>query len=225
MKLALSFFAILPVFALAACSATTSDDASTQDPSAEAQDEEIKKSITSCDVDADCVAVPTGGCCEHGWKTAVNKHHVRVYENATKCTQNPRPFCPMFIVNDTRIAACDASAHQCKMVASAASIQGQWGATGATMDVTNGEASLEFGCGQASIDSFSFSDPQDFTGTGLYTGGMGVVRPGGFGPPPQPATFTGQVSGNTLTLTMKVAGNSTTYVFTRNRQITLMRCL
>lgn len=210
-------------FGLVACSASQ-DDSPTDDPTGEVQDQELKKSITACNVDADCTAVPRGGCCQNGWLEAVNTHHVKAYENATKCTLNPRPMCPMYMVHDTRIAVCQAK--QCKMVENpTASIQGEWGADGAIMNVAAGHASIEFGCGYASIDTFSFSGANDFTGTGTHTRGSGVMPPPGMEPRPEPATFKGHISGTTLKLDMKVGSYTSTYTFTKDRQINLMRCL
>lgn len=218
--------ASLAAVGLAACTSNTDDPSSSEEPSAAVQDEELRKSITACKVDSDCVAVPRGGCCDNGWKEAVNKHHVKAYENATKCKASPPPLCPMYVVNDTRVARCDADTHQCKMVvADTAAIQGEWGADGAILNVTGGTGEIEFGCGQASIDSFTFSSAQSFTATGSYTRGTGVMPPPGMEPKPEPATFSGQLSGNTMTLTMTVAGNASTYTFTKGRQITLLRCL
>src|SRR3954464_7225699 len=117
-KSAFSFVSIAAIatFGVAACSAST-DDPST-DPAAESQDEELKQSvILGCAVDSDCVAVPRGGCCDNGFKEAVNKHHTRAYANSTKCTLNPHPFCPLFLVHDTRVAQCDSAAKTCKMFA------------------------------------------------------------------------------------------------------------
>lgn len=113
-KSAFSFFAFAAVasFSVVACTSTTDNS---EEPS-QAQDEELRKSTTSCTVDADCVAVPQGGCCPHGYKAAVNKHHIKAYENGTKC-QNPQQICPMFVVLDQRVAQCDTAAKQCKMVA------------------------------------------------------------------------------------------------------------
>lgn len=117
MKLSTFSFALFASFAsltVLACSAETQDAA--DDPSADVQDQELKKSLTSCSVDADCVAVPQGGCCDNGWKAAINKHHTKAYANATKCTISPHPMCPMYIVNDTRVAQCDGTKKQCTMV-------------------------------------------------------------------------------------------------------------
>jgi hypothetical protein len=76
--------------------------------------EEIKASWTHCNHDSDCVAVDQGGCCEHGIKVAVNTSSTKAYADSVKC-KNPPMACPLFMVLDTRVAQCDASAHKCKM--------------------------------------------------------------------------------------------------------------
>lgn len=262
-KSALSFVTVCAIasFGVVACSANT-DDASAE-PAAESQDQDIKKSITACSVDADCVAVPRGGCCQNGYLEAVNKHHTKAYENASKCTLNPRPMCPLFMIRDTRVAQCDSAASQCKMVAideigcgafsrnshqcpsgyscshvgvnpdaggkcvnDAAKVLGNWGADGAIMSISDGHGEIEFGCGHATIDTFTFSNPTTFTATGTHTAGTGVQPPPGHEPQAQPATFTGHLAGSKLTLTMKIGSSAAqTLTFTKDRQINLMRCL
>ncbi len=115
-KSVLSFVALASIttFSVVACQANT-DASPDDDETGSVQSEELKKSITSCSVDDDCVAVPRGGCCQNGWNEAVNKHHTKAYANATKCTLNPRPMCPMYMVHDTRVAQCDTAKKQCKM--------------------------------------------------------------------------------------------------------------
>ena len=54
---------------------------------------------------SDCVAEPQGGCCPHGTKVAVNKNEVTAWETTQTCTTTPRPFCPLYVVDDTRVAA------------------------------------------------------------------------------------------------------------------------
>jgi hypothetical protein len=72
--------------------------------------------FTSCQIDDDCVAVPLGGCCRNGWKTAVSRDEADAYEDATACDQ-PRTICPMYIVRDTRVAECNRGTLHCEMVA------------------------------------------------------------------------------------------------------------
>lgn len=261
-KSAFSFLSLcaLASFGIVACSANT-DDASAE-PASEIQDSELRKSITSCAVDSDCVAVPRGGCCNNGYNEAVNTHHTKAYENASKCKANPRPMCPMFIVNDTRVAQCNTGTKQCQMIAigdiacggfimnahqcptgyscshigvnpdaggkcvnDAAAILGSWGASNAIMTVSDGHADIEFGCGSASLDAFTFSNPTTFTATGTHLAGSGVQPPPGHEPQPQPATFSGHVSGNKLTLVMTVGGSASTLTFTKDKAVNLMRCL
>ncbi len=262
-KSAFSFvtFAALASLGVAACTANT--DNASDEPTGEVQDQEIKKSLTGCAVDSDCVAVPRGGCCNNGYLEAVNKGQTKAYANATKCTTSPHPMCPMFLVHDTRVAQCDTGANVCKMFAvdqikcggfirnahhcpsghscshvgvnpdvggkcvdDASSIQGSWAATGsAIMTVSVGHAAIEFGCGQASIDELTFSDPSTFTATGTRTAGTGVQMPPGMGPKAEAATFKGHVVGNKLTLEMTVAGSLSTMAFTKDLKINLMRCL
>jgi hypothetical protein len=101
----------LASLSVAACAATTDTG---DESAAGSTDDALKKSITSCHTDDDCVAVPKGGCCYNGWLFAVNKHHVAQYEAATKCTVTPHPICPLYLVHDTRIAACVSNV--CEMV-------------------------------------------------------------------------------------------------------------
>ena len=107
--------AALSLVGATAVACSTSTDPSPDDSSAESTDEELRASITSCKADDDCVAVPRGGCCSNGWKEAVNKHHIRAYENATKCkVQNM--MCPMYVVLDKRVAQCNTGTNKCEMV-------------------------------------------------------------------------------------------------------------
>jgi hypothetical protein len=117
-------FSLLSVFTLAsfgsaACSASA-DPQSSQDPASveTSQEAELRKSITSCSVDSDCVAVDRGGCCQDGSMDAVNKHHTTAYANSTKCKISPRPICGgVVFVPEMRVAQCDTAKGQCKMVA------------------------------------------------------------------------------------------------------------
>jgi hypothetical protein len=101
----------LAAFTVVACTSSPEDAAPAE------QAEELGQSLTACHVDSDCVAIPRGGCCSNGLLAAVNKREVRAYEEATKCTANPRPACPSIFVHDTRVALCDSTAKRCKMVA------------------------------------------------------------------------------------------------------------
>jgi hypothetical protein len=69
----------------------------------------------SCTVDSECLAVPREGCCHNGYKDAVNKDRIPEYRQANACKMK-NPMCPQFIVDDKRVALCNASSHQCEMV-------------------------------------------------------------------------------------------------------------
>jgi hypothetical protein len=68
----------------------------------------------ACQSDSDCVAVPRVGCCNNGWKEAVNVSQQDAYAASFTCTQ--RHPCPMYIVRDMRVPRCDTSTHLCAMV-------------------------------------------------------------------------------------------------------------
>jgi hypothetical protein len=70
----------------------------------------------ACKTDKDCIAVPTVGCCNNGYKTAVNVDEIDAYEASFTCPQE-HPICPLFIINDTRAAECNVGKHACEMVA------------------------------------------------------------------------------------------------------------
>jgi hypothetical protein len=106
-------------FSVAACAANT-DLPEDEQNVADSQDDLSSSKIHACETDADCVAVPRGGCCSNGWLEAVNLHHERAYANASKCKEDPAPMCPMYIVDDTRVPQCNTNAkgkRQCEMVA------------------------------------------------------------------------------------------------------------
>jgi hypothetical protein len=69
----------------------------------------------SCQVDADCVAVPKVGCCHNGYLEAVNANEVDAYESSFFC--NEQILCPQFIIDDTRVAECNTATRKCEMVA------------------------------------------------------------------------------------------------------------
>jgi hypothetical protein len=73
----------------------------------------------ACNVDSDCVAVPRAGCCNNGYKEAVNKSEVAAYDAANACA-NPHPICPLYVINDTRVAECNFQSHECEMIDPAA---------------------------------------------------------------------------------------------------------
>lgn len=81
-----------------------------------ASDGEPPAEYRACQIDDDCIAVARAGCCHNGWKTAVNHSEVDAYDGAFACHEE-RPICPLYIVNDTRVAECDRATRLCGMVA------------------------------------------------------------------------------------------------------------
>jgi hypothetical protein len=71
-------------------------------------------SFLACSADADCVAVRKNGCCNNGYKEAVNASSVAAYEASFVCP-DPHPICPMFRIRDDRVPVCNTS-HQCELI-------------------------------------------------------------------------------------------------------------
>jgi hypothetical protein len=69
----------------------------------------------ACETDSDCVAIDQASCCPNGYLVAVNNCEVKAYDKKYAC-ENPPPVCPLFVINDTRVAQCDFTQHQCQMI-------------------------------------------------------------------------------------------------------------
>jgi hypothetical protein len=69
----------------------------------------------TCKVDSDCITVPKAGCCNNGYKDAVNKDKIDSYRAANTC-KIKNVVCAQVIVNDRRLAQCNRTSHQCEMV-------------------------------------------------------------------------------------------------------------
>lgn len=80
----------------------------------------------ACDTDSDCVAVYQVKCCPNGTKVAVHKGFEKEYADENKCTEPPH-VCPLALINDTRVAACQAN--KCTMVQPAQTCGGIAGLT------------------------------------------------------------------------------------------------
>jgi len=72
--------------------------------------------LYDCTSDRDCVAVQRVECCPHGYKDAVNANETEAYKETRACAQNPRPFCTLNWIDDTRVAQCDRAVNKCVMV-------------------------------------------------------------------------------------------------------------
>ncbi len=71
--------------------------------------------LDACSVDADCVAVPFGGCCPDGTLAAVNSSEVDAYAAAHACA-TPPGLCPQHEVLETRVAQCNNGTKRCEMI-------------------------------------------------------------------------------------------------------------
>jgi hypothetical protein len=71
--------------------------------------------FSACSSDGDCVAVRKNGCCNNGYKEAVNAASAAAYQASFVCP-DPHPVCPMFRIHDTRLPECNVSRRQCEMV-------------------------------------------------------------------------------------------------------------
>jgi len=114
-------FGALSVMLLIGCGAGQVDNgdiSADQDVDSAKEDSARKKShpeFYTCQTDSDCVAVEKAGCCPNGFLVAVNKGEVKAYDAKYACTTPPAT-CPMFVVDDKRVAQCDFSSHQCQMI-------------------------------------------------------------------------------------------------------------
>jgi hypothetical protein len=70
----------------------------------------------ACKVDSDCVAVPKVGCCNNGYKEAVNAKSTDAYAKSFVCP-TPNAMCAQFLVNDNRAPECSAETGKCELVA------------------------------------------------------------------------------------------------------------
>ncbi|MDB4967767.1 MAG: hypothetical protein JWN44_3456 [Myxococcales bacterium] len=97
---------------------STQDLTAAEDTDSGKEDSARKNSHPSyykCAADADCVAVEKAGCCPNGFLVAVNKDKVKAYNTTFACQTAPQ-VCPLFVVNDKRVAQCDFQKHQCQMI-------------------------------------------------------------------------------------------------------------
>lgn len=69
----------------------------------------------ACAADTDCVAVPKVGCCNNGYKEAVNKSSADAYKASFTCP-TPNQICPHYMINDQRVPECNKTTKKCEMV-------------------------------------------------------------------------------------------------------------
>lgn len=105
---------------------------------------------------------------------------------------------------------------------------GVWGGNHIQMTVENGQARIDFDCAGAVINGpFTMDRNGQFNFTGTFTKGSGGPIRKDSMPKEKPARFTGQVRGNTMTLTVTVddvPGANGKYILTRGRNGKIFRC-
>jgi hypothetical protein len=105
-----SLAAIFTLAALAACGNAPPSEATGKSGQAATVDPQFTA----------CATVPQAGCCHNGWLAAVSVDSVTDYASANACTVAPLA-CPLYVVNDTRVAVCDTTANACTLVQPTAS--------------------------------------------------------------------------------------------------------
>ncbi len=108
-----------------------------------------------------------------------------------------------------------------------ADLRGEWGGEHIGLTITDAGSSLEFDCASGTIPGpFAVDAEGHFNLSGTYTPGTGGPEP--ITPPPaQDATYSGRVSGQSMTLTVDIAGNlpGFSYELRQSREPQLLRCL
>lgn len=82
----------------------------------------------------------------------------------------------------------------------ATGVEGSWGGTEASLELTGSGGTLAYLCGTGTIDSWTLDSDGRFAATGLHYFGGGPVPPQGR--PPHPARYAGRVEGDHLTLSV-----------------------
>lgn len=106
-----------------------------------------------------------------------------------------------------------------------------WGGTGIQLGVTPTAAHAEFDCGSADVATTIYVSKGSFVLQGFVTVGHGGPVMQGVPPDIRPATFSGTVSGDQMSLDVVVSGTSTApgysthYELTRGVTGVLHRCL
>jgi len=103
---------------------------------------------------------------------------------------------------------------------------GMWGGPQLRMEATEAGATLEFGCGSATITGpITLDQNGNFQASGTYKqGDFGPTREDG--PSAREANFTGSLDGDTLKLEMVLSGEDRVQKFTvtRGRESKLIKC-
>jgi hypothetical protein len=107
-------------------------------------------------------------------------------------------------------------------------LNGTWGGQGVSMEVTDNGASLDFDCATGSITSAIAPDSAGkFTAKGLFARQHPGPTREGEDNEGQPATYTGVIDGENLTLTITLARNNEkagTFVLGHGKPARIRRC-
>jgi hypothetical protein len=103
---------------------------------------------------------------------------------------------------------------------------GQWGGNGALLTVEGASATIQFDCAEGTLNGpLTIDDRRRFAVEGSFVRGRGGPVPED-PPPPEPAKYSGQLTRDTLALTVRVGDEEFgTFTLTRGRTARLRRCL
>jgi hypothetical protein len=105
--------------------------------------------------------------------------------------------------------------------------RGEWGGDHISMNVGEGSAKLEFDCAYGYIQGPLVVDGQGkFQWRGTFTVERGGPARLGDKPREQPATYSGEIKGNSMTLSLKVADSDDAETFTleKGKTARLVKC-
>jgi hypothetical protein len=103
---------------------------------------------------------------------------------------------------------------------------GNWGGMGALLTVDGASVAIQFDCAEGTLSGpLTMNEKGRFAVEGTFVRGRGGPVPED-PPPPERATYSGQVSGDTLTMTVRVGDEEFgTFTVTRGKTARLHRCL
>lgn len=109
-------------------------------------------------------------------------------------------------------------------------LYGKWGGVGVELDLNPAESSLRFDCAAGTItEAIKPNANGNFTAKGTYTPRVGLPILDGKHPTPEPATYSGQLWGNSLNLRIRNAQGENFvnyYLYLEHgKPATLHRCL
>lgn len=117
----------------------------------------------------------------------------------------------------------------CATMAIDRSIAGRWGGQHVGLEMGEASGRLDYDCAAGTIDGPVLLDAAGrFAATGTHTPGTGGPAQVGVTPPAHPATYSGSVRGDTMTLEIEVPAIGARigpYTLRRGTEPVLLRCL